>query len=575
MKRRRFVQSLGATFFVSTGKPIERVVSVASKARTNSQPLRELKADVAIVGGGLGGCAAALAAARSGLKVILTEETDWIGGQLTAQAVPPDEHPWIEQFGCTRSYRDLRSRIRNLYRRNYPLTVEVHRRELLNPGNGSVSRLCHEPRVALAVLHEMFAAHVSGGQVTILHHHRPISADADAGRVRSVTLRDLSTGREVTLSAPYFVDATELGELLPLARVEYVTGFESQKETQEPHAPAETQPGNMQSFTCCFAIDYLPGEDHTIERPREYDFWRSYVPKLRPDWPGRLLSWEMTEPITLKVRPVIFDPTGAKPTGKMNLWLYRRIADRNNFVDGTYRSDISLVNWPQNDYWLGNLCEVSAEEAMRHLERAKQLSLSLLYWMQTEAPRPDGGAGWRGLRLRRDVVGTEDGLAKYPYIREARRIRAEFTVLEQHVGTDARMKLTGKTRDELVAEPFADSVGIGSYRIDLHPSSGGDNYIDVSSLPFQIPLGSLIPRRVENLMPACKNLGVTHITNGCYRLHPIEWNIGESAGKLVAFCLLRKELPRRVRNHKPLLADFQRMLQDDGIEIAWPKITPR
>src|SRR5439155_18948690 len=84
-------------------------------------------------------------------------------------------------------------------------------------------------------------------------------------------------------------------------------------------------------------------------------------------------------------------------------------------------------------------------------------------------------------------------------------------------------------------ESFSDSVGVGSYRIDLHPSSGGDNYLDVSSLPFQIPLGALIPRRVENLLPACKNLGVTHITNGCYRLHPVEWNIGEAAGALAAF----------------------------------------
>src|SRR6185503_20478462 len=83
---------------------------------------------------------------------------------------------------------------------------------------------------------------------------------------------------------------------------------------------------------------------------------------------------------------------------------------------------------------------VSDAEAARHLKRGKQLSLSLLYWMQTEAPRPDGGAGWRGLRLRRDQTGTEDGLAKYPYIRESRRIKAEFTVVEQHVGTEARKK---------------------------------------------------------------------------------------------------------------------------------------
>ena len=88
-----------------------------------------------------------------------------------------------------------------------------------------------------------------------------------------------------------------------------------------------------------------------------------------------------------------------------------------------------------------------------------------------------------------------------------------------------------------VSEPFPDSVGVGSYRIDLHPSTGGDNYIDISSLPFQIPLGSLIPRRVENLLPACKNLGTTHITNGCYRLHPVEWGIGEAAGASRPFAL--------------------------------------
>ena len=99
-------------------------------------------------------------------------------------------------------------------------------------------------------------------------------------------------------------------------------------------------------------------------------------------------------------------------------------------------------------------------------------------------------------------------------------------VTEQHVGYEAR--------EGRPAETFYDSVGVGSYRIDLHPSTSQRNYIDISSWPFQIPLGALIPIRVENLLPACKNLGVTHITNGCYRLHPVEWNIGEAAGHLAA-----------------------------------------
>lgn len=569
LRRRSFLKTLGSAVPLLAGAPVGAQEKSSRPAPAKARA-RELAADVVIVGGGLGGCAAALAAARNGLRVILTEETDWIGGQLTAQAIPPDENPWIETFGATRSFLDLRRRIRRYYREYYPLTGEARERPDLNPGNGYVSRLCHEPRVSLAVLEELLAPLLSGGKVLRLLRHQAIAASTDADRVEAVTVRSLESGNELVLRAPWFVDATELGDLLPLTKTEYVTGAESQRETGEPHAPQEAAPHNMQSFTCCFAMDYLPGEDHTIERPEQYGFWRTFVPDLRPAWPGRLLSWETSNPVTLKPKNLPCDPE--TPGG---LWLYRRIADRSLFVPGTYAGDISLVNWPQNDYMLGNLCEVPAAEAAHHLARAKQLSLSLLFWMQTEAPRPDGGTGWKGLRLRPDLVGTEDGLAKYPYIRESRRIRAEFTVLEQHVSTDFRMRESGATREDVKAAVFSDSVGIGSYRIDLHPSTGGQNYLDISSVPFQIPLGALIPQRVENLLAGCKNLGVTHISNGCYRLHPVEWNIGEAAGALAAFCAKRKTVPRSVRQNARELKEFQNLLAGQGVPLAWPKVTPR
>jgi hypothetical protein len=546
--------------------------ALTSRIRADDKAV-ERDADVVIIGAGVGGVAAALAAARAGCRVVLTEETDWVGGQLTQQAVPPDEHPWIESFGCTRSYRKFRNGVRDLYRRAYPLTADARAADNLNPGNGRVSKLCCEPRAALAVLTEMLAPHVSGRRVELLLEHKPVAAEVNGDRVLSVKVQNLRNDRTRVLTAPYFLDATELGDLLPLTKTEFVTGAESQKDTDEPRAPAAAQPDNQQAFTCCFAMDYLDGEDHTIDKPAEYDFWSKYVPKLTPEWPGPLLGWKATDPITLKERDASFDPTG--PGTGLNLWLYRRIADRANFKDGTYPSDICLVNWPQNDYWLGNLVGVTAAEAAKHVAKAKQLSLSLLYWLQTAAPRPDGKAGWKGLRLRPDVVGTDDGLAKYPYVRESRRILAEFTVCEQHVGTDARSKATGKKGDELTAEKFADAVGLGSYRIDLHPSTGGDNYIDVSSLPFQTPLGALLPRRMENLLPACKNPGVTHLTNGCYRLHPVEWNVGEAAGALAAYCLAKKEPPRQVRKDAKLLAEFQKKLESDGVELHWPHVTPR
>lgn len=522
--------------------------------------VKELHADVVIIGGGTGGTAAALAAAKSGKKVIMTEETDWIGGQLTSQAVPPDEHPWIESFGCTQSYRDFREGVRQYYSRNFPLTADARADTSLNPGSGTVSRLCHEPRTALAVLHDMLAPYIHSGRLKIMHEYVLDKAEVDGDQVISVTVKSLKHDDRVVLHAPFFLDATECGDLLPTAGIEYVTGAESKAQTGEPHAvDGEALPMDMQGFTYCFAVDYMPDEDHTIEKPEQYEFWRDYKPDF---WPDHLLSLSGVKPATMEpVRYEIFPDTD-----KFSLFKYRQILNPLHFKEGTFQSPISLVNWPQNDYWLGSVIDVSEEERERHLYNAKQLSLSLLYWLQTEAPRPDGKLGYPGLRLRPDVVGTEDGLAKYPYIRESRRIQAEFTVLEQHVSTASRP--SGK------AETFYDSVGIGCYRIDLHPSTAGKPYIDISSLPFQIPLGSLIPKRVTNVLAASKNIGVTHITNGCYRLHPVEWNIGEAAGYCVSYCLDRNLSPTAVRNDETELAQFQQRLTQEGIELQWPSIYP-
>ena len=561
MRRRQFLKSLA----LSTPAVLWTSHSAHGANLSHAKPGNSLAADLVIAGGGLGGCAAALAAARNGLRVILTEETDWIGGQLTSQAVPPDEHGAIETHGANRSYRELRRGIREYYRRHYPLTDEARAVEHLNPGGGSVSRLCHEPRVALAVLHEMLAPHIATGRLSILLNHRPVAADFDDDRVLALVVQDTCNGENRTLEAPWFIDATELGDLLPLTGTEFVTGAESRRDTGELHAPEKAQPDNMQAITWCFPMEYVHGKNFVADPPPEYKFWRDYVPKLTPPWPGRLLSWTYSQPKTLEPSTWVFDPKNEA----RGWWLYRRIANRANFQENTYEGSITLVNWPQNDYFLGHLMG-SEEENHKHLTAARGLSLSLFHWMQTEAPRPDGGNGWPGLRLRPELVGTHDGLAKYPYIREARRIKAEFTVLEQHVGSAARRELLGKPTGAIEAERFADSVGVGHYSIDLHPSTGGDNYIDVGALRFQIPLGALIPQRMENLLAANKNIGTTHITNGCYRLHPVEWNIGEAAGALAAFCQREKTTPRHTRNTATQLKDFQTMLEQQGAELAWP-----
>ncbi|MCM3718542.1 FAD-dependent oxidoreductase [Fictibacillus phosphorivorans] len=518
---------------------------------------REKSADIVIIGGSMGGCAAALSACKMGYTVIMTEETKWIGGQLTSQAVPPDEHRWIEQFGCTQSYRTFRNKVREHYINNYAVKPE-HRHLLFNPGNSLVSRISHEPRVALHVLEEMLAPFVHNGLLTVLTEHKITSVETEGDYLKAATVIHEPTQQEFTLQGTYFLDATECGDVLPLANVPYVTGAESQSQTDEPHAvTGDPEPLNMQAITHCFAVDYREGEDHTIEKPGSYSFWRDYQPDV---WPDRLLSWTAPQPVSLKPITYSLMPNG----NQFSLFQYRRLIDSSQFDNNEFPHDISLINWPQNDYLLGPVFDIEEKERERHLKQAKELSLSLLYWMQTEAPRPDGGQGYPGLKLRPDVVGTEDGLAMYPYIRESRRIQAEFTVLEQH--------LSAEIRGDKGAVNYEDSVGIGCYRIDLHPSTGGDNYIDISSLPFQIPLGSMISVKFQNLIPACKNIGTTHITNGCYRLHPVEWNLGEVAGYLAGYAMKKSTIPRHVRNHDPLLKDFQKMLTQQGIELQWPVI---
>ena len=515
-------------------------------------------ADVLIVGGSLGGVAAALAAARMGCRVILVEETEWIGGQATTQGVPLDEHPWIEDFGRTASYAALRAGVRSYYRTSYPLGGAAKADPHFNPGACWVSACGFEPRVGLAVLYQMLAPFLSSGQVQF--HTRTVaeSVDRRGDHVGAVVLRSLETDERLSIEAPYLLDATELGDLLDIAGVESITGSESAADTGEPSAAADALPLAMQGFTHLIAVDYFPGEDHTIARPARYDAMRPHFSSLL----GEVAS--QGDELAIRGRRLFSLP--AQDHYESSIWNFRRVLCASNFAPGAFPSDVTML-------MNGNECDnlpligVADSEKRANLEYGRQLSLSLLYFLQTEVqPGYKGKPGFPGLRARGDQFGTLDGLAQFPYIRESRRIRAEFTVLEQHFRVDSRP--TGPML-------YPDSVGLSGYRMDIHQPSGKGQSMTLALNGHhwvqQIPLGALLPVRVENLLPACKNLGTTHITNGAFRVHPAEWNIGESAGALAAFCVHRKVLPRQVRAKPSLLVDFQKELRALGVELEWPK----
>ena len=536
--------------------------------------------DVLVVGGGVGGVAAALAAADAGARVVMTEEYAWIGGQLTSQAVPPDEHPWIERFGAPASYRRYRDAVRDYYLTWYPLSATARADRELNPGRGTVSVICHEPRVALAVLEGMLAPHISAGRLEVLTGHRPIAATRTDDRIVDVTFAT-PDGGELTLTAPVVLDATETGSLLPLAGAGYVTGTESQAQTGEPDAPEQAAPQSMQGFTVCFAMDHLEGEDHTIARPAQYERWTAPGAPVRPapqiGWPASVQEPESLHRRVLRPNPPVESDAAlvvsasavgrfSPPAGYLpveDIWRFRRLVARGT-LDPAPPSDITLINCSANDYIDGSIVDVDDATAAENLESARQLSLSLLYWLQTEAPREDGGTGFPGLRPRGDVMGTSDGTAMAPYIREGRRIRALTTITQNDIARSVRGD-RGATR-------YDDSVGIGSYKIDLHPGThGGERRYD-SAWPFEIPLGALLPADTVNLVAAAKNIGTTHITNGCYRVHPVEWSIGEAAGVLAALCAATRVTPHAVRADPARLADLQRAIVARGVDLHWPEV---
>ena len=531
------------------GDPGIAVVAVAACA-----PVREVECEVLIVGGGTGGVAAALAAARRGRNVHVLEETNWLGGQLTAQGVSAlDEHEHIEAFGGTASYYALRDALREHYR---SLAVAERDRPDFNPGNCWVTRVAFEPAVAVDAIRALLQPHIDAGRLHVHLRTKATGATVEGDRIVAVQAIDLERG-EVTRFHPQLVlDATELADLLPLSGADYRVGAETVAETDEPHAqPCAPKPHCVQSFTYTFGLERRPeGESHVIPAPPGYAAFRAAGKySLRIEVHGGEIYGEDSGWLAFSV----FDTL---PGTKGSLWAYRRLVDRGLF-GARYPTDRSMINWPGNDYGDAGLIDRPARDVAAALQQGKQASLGFLHWLQTEAPATGTRRGAPELRLAPSIMGSADGLSKHPYIREGRRICALTTVREQDVAVHSQ---PGPR-----ARHFDDAVGVGWYPIDIHRAGADDVGLSTRTRPFQIPLGALLPVRVDNLIAAGKNLGTTHITNGCFRLHPVEWNIGEAAGALAAFALERRLPPRVVHGSPALLREFQQTLAQEGVPLAW------
>ena len=336
-----------------------------------------------------------------------------------------------------------------------------------------------------------------------------------------------------------------------------MTGFESrERDRRAARARRGRSRGNMQPVTVCFALDHRRRRGPHDRRGR----------RSTTRFAGRF-SWVAPDPRTL--RPVAraasrptptrtrsrSGPTSTTPSRQGPVALppdrgpravhARRLPQRHHA--GELAADRLLRR-------AGHRC-ADADGTWR---RPRAEPARFLYWMQTEA-------GWPGLRLRGDVVGdTPTASPRRPTSASPRRHRAPTH--RRRAGHRARRA----RRHGAVALPRLGRRR--HYRIDLHPSTGGDPYIDLALLPVPAPARRARSRcGWRTCSPAGKNIGTTHITNGGYRLHPVEWNAGEAAGHLAAFCPERRVPPRAVRAQPGAARALPAPLDAAGIERAWPE----
>ncbi|WFB36156.1 FAD-dependent oxidoreductase [Kiritimatiellota bacterium B12222] len=516
----------------------------------------EYKTDVAVVGGGFGAVAATRSMLDQGLTVIMTDEFNWIGGQATSQAlcVMDEFYDPLGETIMNARYAEFRERLRQYYINKYTLSPLGASQLHFCAGNAACAPVTAESHVAYQVIMDWLAPEIESGQCIILPRSVPISAERSEDRVLSVTCKSLDNPDETfTLSADFFLDGTETGDTYPLLNLDYGLGEEAKATFNETHAPEVADKKAIQSYTYCIAVEFVPGGQYTIEKPAQYEELKASQPfslgnlGARKGEPGKFFELEFSKVTGERIIP---------------FWFYRCLVDLKNFDDPNLTTSRAVINVSSNDYRGEGF--VDNPKGADSLEAAKQLSRAYLYWLQTEAPRDDGGFGYPEIRPMPEASGTPDGLAQAPYVREGRRLRACDIVVEEDLSTQFQ---TGSR-----ARNFPNSVGLGAYMIDIHHRSAGGGGMVQMTRPYQIPLGALVSPELKNFAVANKGIGVTQIANGAYRLHNLEWAIGEAAGELAAYCLEQK--PEHPNLQGQDLFAYQRRLLKAGIPLYWYEDLP-
>ena len=441
--------------------------------------------DVLVVGGGASGTSAGIQAARMGVHTIVLEETPWLGGMLTSAGV-----------SCVDGNNRLRSGIFGEFADS--LVARYGSNDALK--SGWVSNINFDPHVGQEILTNM--AQACGELLDVRRETVITEVKGEAGDWH-VSYRD-SRGSKHSIRADVIIDATELGDVAKACGVDYRIGMEASEDTGESIAPEQANDVIQDLTYVAFLKDYGPDADMTIEMPDGYDPSPFYNSCQNP----------------LNVENV---------TGQ-TIWSPEMMITYGKTPEGRY-----MINWPiyGNDCYL-NVIEMSREDREEALKEAKRFTLSFVYFIQTQLDM-------KNLGLADDVFPTSDKLPFIPYHRESRRIVGEafFTM-------------------DAAADPYAykeplyrTGVAVGDYPVDHHHFRHPDwrELPDLEFYPipsFNVPMGTMIPKDVDDLIVAEKSISVSNLMNGATRLQPVVMQLGQAAGALAALACIEDKSVKEI-----------------------------
>lgn len=437
---------------------------------------QEKVVDVLVIGGTTSGTSAGIASARLDAQTLIVESTPWLGGMFTSQGV-----------GACDGNHNLHSGIWQEFRQN--LIAHYGSKEALE--TGWVSNTLFEPHVGDSIFKAM--AHKEEKLEVVYGYH--LVDIIKEGNLVIGALFENDKKEQLKVIAKVTIDATDIGESLKMAGVDYRLGMDARTDTGEANAPEKAN-NIVQDLTWVAILkDYGAGVDKTIAKPDNYNL-ENFRGSCRDSLHQNAL--ECTQMLNY----------GKMPNNKY------------------------MINWPTkgNDIYL-NVVEMSREDRNKELEKAKNYTLQFVYYIQNEL-------GFKHLGLADDEYDTPDLLAYAPYHREGRRLKGVAYLTYNHV-----------------AEPYAQTdklyktgISVGDYPVDHHHKQNLDAP-DVGFPPvpsFNIPLGSLIPEKIDGLIVSDKAISVSNLINGSTRLQPVVLLTGQAAGTLAALAVKEDKQPRQV-----------------------------